>query len=457
MKNQTSLGFYGATNTVTGSKYLLRSGGSKVLVDCGLFQGYKQLRLRNWQAPPIDPASLDAIVLTHAHIDHSGYLPRMVQQGYRGPVYCTGGTAELCALLLPDSGRLQEHDAEYAARRGFSRHRPAQPLYTEKDARIAVESLQPCAWGEDVALADGVTARFHPAGHIIGASSVMVRTEHTSVLFSGDLGRLDDIMMRPPAPREASDVLVIESTYGNRKHDTKPADQALAEVIARTAARGGIVVIPAFAVGRTQAVLLLVDRLKAARRIPDIPVFLDSPMAISATSIFYRQRHNHRLDQAECERMCEGSRYVRDVAGSKALDERKGPMILISASGMATGGRVVHHLKKMAPDPANTILFAGFQAGGTRGAAMLGGAKEIKIHGGYVPVNAEVVSLDMLSAHADADEIIAWLRTCEEAPRRTFVTHGEPTAADALRRRIQDELGWTVSVPSYSDVVKLHR
>ncbi len=450
-----TLTFLGATNTVTGSKYLLEHDGLRVLVDCGLFQGYKQLRLRNWAAPPVAPESIDAVLLTHAHLDHSGYLPVLVRDGLRAPVYCTSGTADLCSVLLPDSGRLQELDAEYANRRGFSRHRPARPLYTEVDADKALRRLRTVKFGAELPLGSKVRACFRSAGHIVGAAAVQVLYGGGSIVFSGDLGRPHDALMRPPAPRQASEYLVVESTYGNRKHDPQAPEDALAAVIERTVARGGVVVIPAFAVGRTQLLLLLLDRLKCAGRLPDIPVVLDSPMAIAATEIYQRHGAEHQLNDRECKRFSEVVRYVRSAEDSKALDQPGGPMILISASGMATGGRVVHHLKAFAPDPRNTILFAGFQAGGTRGAAMLAGAETIKIHGQQVPVHAEVCVLDMLSAHADADEILAWLGTCEVAPRHTFITHGEAEAADSLRRRIQDELGWACSVPDYRDRVDL--
>ncbi|MCB9568069.1 MAG: MBL fold metallo-hydrolase [Myxococcales bacterium] len=455
MSKPPTLSFFGATGTVTGSRYLLSHRRARAMIDCGLFQGFKQLRLRNWSPPPIAPAAITSMALTHAHIDHSGYLPIIVRDGYRGRVLCTGGTAELCALLLPDSGRLQELDAEYANRKGFSKHRPALPLYGEADAMEAVARLKEVAFDTPRELDDDMEIRFIRAGHILGASSIHLRYRGGSILFSGDVGRPDDPLMRAPEPRQASDYLVVESTYGDRKHDRTPPEEALADVINRTHERGGSVIIPAFAVGRTQLILLLVDRLKAARKIPDLPVFLDSPMAIAATSTFYRHRDTHRLSEKECERMCNASRYIRDAEDSKALDTGDKPMILISASGMATGGRIVHHLKALAPDPRNTILFTGFQAGGTRGAAMVGGAKQIKIHGQYVAVNAEVAALEMLSAHADADELIAWLRTCDDKPRHTFVTHGEPAASDALRRRIQEELGWAVSVPDYRDEVAL--
>jgi metallo-beta-lactamase family protein len=455
MGTKPTLSFYGGTGTVTGSKYLLEREGSRVMIDCGLFQGYKQLRLRNWAAPPVDPHQLDAIALTHAHIDHSGYLPIMVRDGFTGPVYCTPGTAELCAILLPDSGRLHELDADYANRKGFSKHHPALPLYTEADAVRAVERLKVIDFDEQVEVARGVKLSYAGAGHILGAASALFTYRGGSLLASGDLGRPVDPVMNAPRPRRASDYLLIESTYGGRHHGPKAPEDALAEVIERTAARGGIVVIPAFAVGRTQTILLLIDDLKAARRIPDVPVFLDSPMAIAATNAYRRDRATHHLSDEEVARMTQASRYIRESEESKALDQRDGPMILISASGMATGGRIVHHLKKFAPDPRNTLLFVGFQAGGTRGAALVGGAKEIKIHGAYVAVNAEVVCLDMLSAHADEDEIIGWLKSCPEAPRRTFITHGEPSAADALRRRIEEELGWRCEVPEHRDVVEL--
>ncbi|MEZ4448869.1 MAG: MBL fold metallo-hydrolase [Nannocystaceae bacterium] len=450
-----TLTFLGATQTVTGSKYLLEHQDTKVLVDCGLFQGFKPLRLRNWAGPPVSPSSLDAVVLTHAHLDHSGYLPVMVREGMRARVHCSAGTVDLCEILLPDSGRLHELDAEYANRRGFSRHRPARPLYTEADAEAALERLKPVSFDEDHKLAGAMRMRLRRAGHIVGAASVRIDLGRGAILFSGDLGRPNDPLMRPPAPREASEYLVVESTYGDRRHDPTPPEDALAEVINRTIARGGSVVIPSFAVGRTQSILLLVDRLKQERRIADVPVFMDSPMAIAATAIYQRHADDHRLSPAECDRLGRACGIVREAEDSKALDQREGPMILISASGMATGGRVVHHLKKFAPDPRNTVLFAGFQAGGTRGAAMIGGAATIKIHGQQVPVEAEVASLDMLSAHADADEILAWLRTCEVAPKHTFVTHGEANAADALRRRIQDELGWSASAPEHRDRVEL--
>ena len=451
------IGFHGAAGTVTGSRFVVETGGLQVLVDCGLFQGYKALRLRNWSPPPFSPARLDAVVLTHAHIDHSGYLPVLVREGFRGPVYCTEATMELCSILLPDSGRLQEADAAFAARHGFSKHRPPRPLYTEADARASLRNFRPVHTNATVDLGKGVTARWSEVGHILGACAVTLQGPDRSICFSGDVGRDDDPLMSPPAPRPTSDLLVVESTYGNRKHVESDPEAQIGEVIRRTIGRGGTVVIPSFAVGRAQLVLLLIHRLRQAGKIPDVPVWLDSPMATSATELYARHTNLHRLDAATCKAALGGARYAHTPDESKALDAGDDPKILISASGMATGGRVVHHLRRFAPDEKHTILFAGFQAGGTRGAAMVAGAEEIKIHGGYVPVRAEVRQLDALSAHADSDQLLDWLRSNEQAPREVFVVHGEPEASDALRHRIEEELGWRSTVPLHADVYERGR
>ena len=447
--------FLGATGTVTGSKYLVTSGSQKILVDCGLFQGYKQLRLRNWEPFPVAPKSIDAVVLTHAHIDHSGYLPLMVKNGFTGKVYCTEATRDLCAILLPDSGHLQEEDAAYANQRGYSKHTPALPLYTEADAEHSLRQFAPVDFEADLPLGDGLNLKFLPAGHILGAAFVRLEDGATSLLFSGDLGRPQDPTMLAPSVVRRADYLVIESTYGNRRHADSDPGAELAEVINRTAGRGGVVVIPSFAVGRAQTLLYLIQELKARKAIPNLPVYLNSPMAVDATEVFCQHPGEHRLNPAQCAQMCKVAHYVNSVEESKALNNRKFPMILISASGMATGGRVLHHLKAFAPDHRNTILFTGYQAGGTRGAAMLQGAESIKIHGEYVPVRAEVAVLDNLSAHADYTEILAWLRQFAAPPRRTFITHGEPEAADALRYRIEEELGWCCVVPEYRERVAL--
>lgn len=451
------LSFLGGVGTVTGSKYLLEAGGRRILVDCGLFQGFKQLRLRNWEKLPVDPRTIDTVILTHAHIDHTGYLPLLVRNGFDGRILCTAATRDLCGILLPDSGHLQEQDAAFANRYGFSKHHPALPLYTEADARAALPRLTPIDYGSPHVLGNGLTLTFLYAGHILGAAMAMLSHQGTAVVFSGDLGRPNDPVMRDPATIAATDYLVVESTYGDRKHDATDPQEALAEVITRTAGRGGTVLIPAFAVGRAQMLLYHLYRLKSAHRIPDLPIFLDSPMAIDAGDIFHEHRRDHRLSAAECRAVCGIARHTRSVDESKAIDRNHVPAIVISASGMATGGRVLHHLKVFAPDPRNTVLFAGFQAGGTRGAAMLAGASQVKIHGFYVPIAAEVANLDMLSAHADADEIMSWLRNFQRPPRRTFVTHGEPAAADALRHRIEEELGWDCRVPEYLERADLSR
>jgi metallo-beta-lactamase family protein len=449
------LTFLGATGTVTGSRYLVRTGAKKILVDCGLFQGYKHLRLRNRAPLPVNPAEIDAVVLSHAHLDHSGYLPLLIKNGFSGKVYCSEATCDLCAILLPDSGHLQEEEARYANKRGYSKHTPALPLYTLEDAERAMQAFSPIPFGKDIALGGSLSARLIPNGHILGSGCVRIKDARTSLLFSGDLGRPNDLIMHAPEMVRQADYLVMESTYGNRRHDPADPQIAFAEIIHRTVERGGTILIPSFAVGRAQTLLYYIHLLKATRAIPDIPVFLNSPMAADATRIFHNHRGEHRLTDAQCDAMCRAAHIVNSVEESKALNERKDPMIIISASGMATGGRVLHHLKVLAPDARNTILFAGFQAGGTRGAAMLNHAEAIKIHGEYVPLRAEVVALDNLSAHADYEEIIEWLKHFHAPPRQTFITHGEPVAADALRHRIEERFRWNVRVPDYLEKVVL--
>ena len=445
------ISFFGGVGTVTGSKYLLEANGRRILVDCGLFQGFKQLRLRNWEPLPVDPGSVDVVVLTHAHLDHSGYLPLLVRNGFKGPAFCTAPTRDLCEVLLTDAGYLEERDADSANRYGYSKHKPALPLFTEADARAAIGHLKPRDWDKVHDIGGGVTLTFRHAGHILGASMVMISDGERSILFSGDLGRPNDPLLNPPVPIGRTDYLVVESTYGDRSHDALDVEELLADIITRTARRGGHVIIPAFAVGRAQRVLHHVARLKALGRIPQIPIFLDSPMAIDASAIFEKYAGDHRLSGAECRALFGAAQITRTAAESKSIDENHMPSVIISASGMATGGRVLHHLKAFAPDPKNAIVFAGFQAAGTRGAAMLAGAGEIKIHGAYVPILAEVINLSMLSAHADANEIMGWLHTAVSPPIQTFVTHGEPGAADSLRHRIEEGLGWSTRVPTYRD------
>jgi metallo-beta-lactamase family protein len=448
--------FLGAAGTVTGSKYLLEHKGKRVLIDCGLFQGYKQLRLRNWQGLPFAPEQLDAVVLTHAHLDHSGYLPALVRDGYRGPVYATEATGALATILLPDSGHLQEEEAEYANRRGFSKHQPALPLYTQADAERALESFRALPFHTAHEVVPGLSVQLRPAGHILGAATVEVMAGGITLVCSGDLGRMHDPIMMPPEPVKQADYLLVESTYGDRRHPVEDPEAVLAEVINRTTARHGVTIIPSFAVERAQALMYFIYRLKQAGKIPrNLPVYLNSPMATDVTAVYHQFRASHKLSPEECEGMCHVAQIVRSVEESKRLNEIREPAVIIAASGMATGGRVLHHLKAFAPNPRNTLLFSGFQAGGTRGALIVGGATSVRVHGEEVPIRAEVVALEHLSAHADADEIMQWLRGFEKAPRHTFVVHGEPSASDTLRRRISVELHWEVSVAEHREIAEL--
>jgi metallo-beta-lactamase family protein len=451
-----TLTFLGGAGTVTGSKYLLENEDHRILIDCGLFQGYKALRLRNWAGLPIAPASVSAVVLTHAHLDHSGYLPLLVKKGFSGPVFCTEATASLCGILLPDSGHLQEQDAEFANRHHFSKHHPALPLYTEEDAERALKALRPHHFDSVFPLPGGARITFLRAGHILGAATVVVEWNGRRIAFSGDIGRYGDPLMPDPVAPDMVDYLLMESTYGDREHDRTDPQDALADIITKTIHRGGTVIIPAFAVGRAQSLLYHIGQLKRAGRLPKLlPVFLDSPMAIDATDIFQRHAADHRLDPAQLTVLDGGVRYVRTGRESKALTASPMAKVIISASGMATGGRVLHHLEHYAPDPRNSIVFAGFQAGGTRGAAMVAGATSIKMHGQYIPVRAAVHNLPMLSAHADRGELLRWAGTLKSKPKQTFIVHGEPTAADTLRHTIEETLGWDCLVPDHLQQVIL--
>ncbi len=449
------LTFLGGTGTVTGSKYLLEHEGRSVLIDCGLFQGLKQLRLRNWSDFPIPPASIDAVVLTHAHLDHSGFIPRLYKQGFHGRVICTHATRDLAELLLIDSAHLQEEEAEYANRHGFSKHHPALPLYNDADARHALKHFEAQAFDHTFEPIPGVRFTLKRAGHILGAASVHVQWKGGSLLCSGDLGRDDDLVMLPPDTPPAADTVLIESTYGDRMHVAGDVLQTLADVITRTAARGGIVIVPAFAVGRAQALLLCLHELKKAHRIPDIPTYLNSPMAADATGIYQAHCKEHRLSKEQCQALGTVAKIVTSVDESKRLNELRWPAVIVSASGMATGGRVVHHLKAFVSDARNTVLFAGFQPAGTRGAAMLAGVDSIKIHGAYLPVRAEVVNLEMLSAHADRAGLLAWIGRLPHAPKQVYVTHGEPVASDSLRLAIEEQFHWPCLVPEHGASVVL--
>ena len=450
------LSFLGGAGTVTGSKYLVESTSQRILVDCGLFQGNRALREINWERFPVEAASISAVVLTHAHLDHSGALPLLVKQGFKGAIICSEATAALCEILLRDSGHLQEQDARYANERKFSRHKPALPLYTVNDADAALRLLSPIPFHSEQKLQGGGTIVLRRAGHILGAACVELEWDRTSVSFSGDLGRYDDPTMLEPEPLEKGDYLVVESTYGDRSHPKIDPQRTIEEIVGTTTKRGGTVVIPAFAVGRVQALLHYLAKIKMAGGLANVPIFLDSPMAVDASEIFCKFKADHKLSYDECKRACAVATYTRSVEDSKRLSESAVPKVIISASGMATGGRVLHHLRRFAPDQRNTVLFAGYQAEGTRGAVMLSGVRTIRIHGQDVPIAAEIRNINALSAHADADETLAWLKSGRITPKRTFITHGELRAAAALQNRITKELGWSSVVPEMGQEASLN-
>src|SRR5579885_1456513 len=452
----TKLTFLGGAGTVTGSKYLVERSGRRLLVDCGLFQGFKALRLRNWAPPPFPAQDISAVILTHAHIDHTGYLPLLMKNGFRGPVYCTAATKELCAILLPDAGHLQEREAEFANRRGYSKHHPALPLYTEDDAKRALDFLHPVPFDKPCRLLDDAVATFIHAGPILGAASALLSWGDRTIALSGDIGRYGDPLMPDPVTPPHADYLLMESTYGDRRHATQDAEDLIAGIVQSTVRRGGTIIVPAFAVGRAQRLIYHFIKLRAAGRLPPgLRIFLDSPMAIDATDLFRRHSADQKLKPEQLRTLADGIEYVHTGMESRALTESQAPKIVISASGMATGGRVLHHLVQYAPDPRNSIVFAGFQAGGTRGANMVAGAESVKIFGAYVPVRAKVHNLDMLSAHADQAELLRWAGAMKSPPRTTFVIHGEPAGADGLRHALEEKLNWTCVVPDHRDQVDL--
>jgi metallo-beta-lactamase family protein len=464
-----TLSFWGGVGTVTGSKYLLATSKAQVLVDCGVFQGLKELRERNWQEPPFNPRSLDAVLITHAHIDHTGYLPRLVSQGYQGPVYCSRGTADLLKILLPDAGRLQEEEADYRNRHQLTKHHPALPLYTEKDAFATLKLIEPVKNdGVLVRVAKDVQAGFLVSGHILGSSLVLVELEGAGadqtgrrVLFSGDLGHYDQPILRDPIPPPQCDYLLVESTYGDRLHDPENPKDALKRIITDAAQRNAPVLIPAFAVGRTQEILYLIRELEDENQVPILPVSVDSPMAAAATTAYANRTEEQDENYASVLARKQHPLRTRSMMTassrdeSKKLNEAKGARVIISASGMMTGGRVLHHALRMVPDPTATLVFVGYQAAGTTGRRILNGEPEVKIMGQWTPVRCRIERIGGFSAHADWQEILQWLEHLPGPPRRTFMTHGEPEAANAMAGHIRQRFGWEVSVPSFGERVEL--
>lgn len=460
------LTFLGATQTVTGSRFLLRVDGHQYLVDCGLFQGGRKTEAKNWEPFPFPPDRVDAVLLTHSHIDHVGYLPRLVANGFRGPVFATQATCALLELVLPDSARLQEQDAAYANKQGYSDHRPALPLYTTGDAEEVLRRLRPVAFDQAQSL-DGVEVTWRPAGHMLGSASLEAAAGPASarrrVVFSGDLGRYDNEIMKPPTAIRDADVLLVESTYGDRLHTDGSIEDVLAGVLQCVIERKGVLLIPAFAVGRTQQVLYYIRKLQDAGRVPNIPVFIDSPMAVDASHIYCEYGDDHNLavnllmDEGACPLRCPETHFVREVSDSKALNNRPGPAVIISASGMLTGGRILHHLKWRLPDKRNAVLFVGYQAEGTRGRLLSSGAQHVRIHGENIPVRAQIEHLDALSGHADRSELLRWLGEFREPRPSTFIVHGEPGAGGALRAHLGEKLRWAARVPSPGESITLGR
>jgi len=455
------LTFLGAARTVTGSKYFLDHGGARVLVDCGLFQGLKALRERNWEPFPVPPESIQAVVLTHAHLDHVGYLPRLVAQGFKGRVFCTAGTMDLSRLVLPDSARIQEEDARQANKHGYSKHAPALPLYTEVEAQRALTMLQPIGYLRAVDVAGGVSVEFHPAGHLLGSSFVVMRLQGgPTILFGGDLGRYGRPVLPDPAPAVQAEVVLVESTYGDRDHTEDDSGKGLAEVIQDTAKRGGKLIVPAFAIGRVEELLYWVRRLEREQRIPVLPVYVDSPMASEALKHYTARvaELDPDMKPTRTDVSTFATARFQTIASpqqSKELTANRRSAIVISSSGMATGGRVLHHMAAALPDPRNTVLFVGYQAPGTRGRLLVDGVQEVKIHGQLVAVNARIARNDSMSAHADRGEIVRWLETLPAAPRRLCLVHGEPGPMDALKSRVRERLGWEAATPEHREVVNL--
>ncbi|HEV2386218.1 MAG TPA: MBL fold metallo-hydrolase [Candidatus Acidoferrales bacterium] len=458
------LTFLGAAGCVTGSKHLVEANGKRLLVDCGLFQGTRELKQHNWDPLPIPPASIDWVILTHAHIDHTGYLPRLVRDGFRGPILANPATQDLCQLLLPDSAHLQEEDAAFAAKRGYSRHKPPLPLYTVEEAAEALTRFQTIPREGPFKISPEFSVRLYDAGHILGSSVIeLTITENgrtTVVVFTGDLGRYSQPILKDPEPVPHADYLVCESTYGDREHPTDARQQQLVDAVSRAAGRGGVIVVPAFAVGRSQTLLYILRQLEDQQRIPRLPTFLDSPMAISVTDLYEKHHEDHNLHFTEEERKGDPLNVrevhmTRSVEDSKKINAVTSPCLILSASGMASGGRVVHHLLQRLPDPRNLVMLVGYQAEGTPGRALLEHARSLRLHGEEVPVRAEIVDLAQFSAHADRNEMARWLGNFQAAPRQMFLVHGEPDGATALRGMLMEKFHWPVSIPAYLDSIEL--
>jgi metallo-beta-lactamase family protein len=452
----TTIQFLGGTGTVTGSKYLVSSGDKKVLIDCGLFQGLKSLRLQNWNGLPIKASEIHAIILTHAHIDHSGYIPRFIKEGFKGKIFSTPATKDLCEILLPDAGYLAEEEADYLNRHKRSKHDPALPLFTMKEGKAAIEHFETINFDTTKALDPKFSFQFRYVGHILGAASVELTVNGKKIFFTGDIGRENDPIFFAPHSLPADfDYLITESTYGNRLHPTTDPSQDLEKIITDTFNKKGVIIIPSFAVGRAQEIMFYLWQLKKSGRLPSIPIYLNSPMATDVNELFVKYHELHRLTKSEAKEVCQVVKYVRTVEESKALNEKQGPMLILSASGMVSGGRVLHHIKKFGPQENTTILLAGFQAAGTRGEALQNQAHEIKIHGEYVPIRAQIKVLENMSAHADYQEILSWFKKTKARPKMTFITHGEPSAADSLRMRITDSLGWPSIIPQQNQIFEI--
>lgn len=455
MNNSIQIHFLGAAGTVTGSKYLIETDEHRVMIDCGLFQGLKELRQLNWVQPPVDPGSIDLVLLTHGHMDHTGFLPRLVKMGYKGDIIGTGPTLDVAEVILRDSGRIQEEEAERANREGYSKHHPAEPLYTLKQAEYAITRFRPIKEGEWMELFDGWSARFSCNGHIIGSTFIELDVNGTRLVFSGDIGREEDLLMRPPKRPERADYLFVESTYGNRLHQKEDVAERLAQIVHDTVAKGGTLIIPSFAVERTQTLMYLLWKLHDSKRIPDIPMIMDSPMGKNVLNIFHKNAEWHKLPIADCTKMCNTFRVVSSFKETWEIMDDRRPKIVVAGSGMISGGRVLNYLQSYIDRPETTVLLAGYQADGTRGRKLLEGAETLKIYGKPCKVEAEVLELGVLSAHADQKELLNWMSDIEKPPKRTFIIHGEKQAAEEMGHKIEEQYGWDVTIPELFAIEQL--